>query len=61
MLHLNVEMCTMLMKTLFVSLITNIKRIVTSKVMSKLLKKKYFKTLTVAAYISSYFIASLCP
>lgn len=43
MLHLNVEMGTMLMKTLFDSLITHIKRIVTSKVMSKFLKKRYFK------------------
>lgn len=36
---LNVEKCTMLMKTLFDSLITNIKRIVTSKVMSEFLLK----------------------
>lgn len=42
MLHLHVEMCTMLMRTLFDSLITNVKRIVTSKVMSKFLGKKAF-------------------
>lgn len=40
---LNVEVCTMLMKLLFDSLITDIRRIVTSKVMSKFLKKKSFK------------------
>lgn len=40
---LNVEMCTMLMKTLFGSLITKIKKIVTSKVMSKFLKKSLLK------------------